>query len=38
MNKSTRAAIERHALAEYPRECCGLVIREGRKEVYVVVN
>lgn len=35
MNKSTRAAIERHALAEYPRECCGLVIREGRKEVYV---
>ncbi|WP_404938387.1 Mov34/MPN/PAD-1 family protein [Pseudomonas sp. JDS08PS003] len=35
MNKENRAAIERHALAEYPKECCGLLIREGRKRVYV---
>ncbi len=35
MNKSNLADIERHALAEYPRECCGLLIREGRRRVYV---
>ncbi|MCI8210773.1 hydrolase Nlp/P60 [Pseudomonas sp. S25] len=35
MNKATIAAIERHAMAEYPRECCGLVIRESRKQLYV---
>lgn len=35
MNKANRAAIEQHALAEYPKECCGLLVREGRKEVYV---
>ncbi|MBP3999914.1 C40 family peptidase [Pseudomonas koreensis] len=35
MNKTICAAIERHALAEYPRECCGLVIRENRRQVYV---
>ena len=35
MNKANLVAIERHALAEYPKECCGLLIREGRKRVYV---
>lgn len=35
MNKANLAAIERHALAEYPHECCGLLIREARKRVYV---
>ena len=35
MNKASRAAIERHALAEYPKECCGLLVRAGRKEFYV---
>lgn len=35
MNKATRTAIEQHALAEYPRECCGLIIRENRKQLYV---
>ncbi len=34
MNKKTLAAIRKHSLEEYPKEACGLVIREGRKEVY----
>ncbi|WP_144154438.1 C40 family peptidase [Paraburkholderia sp. BCC1885] len=35
MNETTKAAIAQHALAEYPRECVGLVcIRDGA-EVYV---
>lgn len=35
MKPATMNAIYEHALAEYPRECCGLVIRIGRKEEYV---
>ena len=35
MNKTNLAAIARHAVADYPHECCGLLIREGRKRVYV---
>ena len=35
MNKAIQAAIERHAIGCYPQECCGLIIREGRKRVYV---
>lgn len=34
MNKATLKAIEQHALAQYPHECCGLVIREGRTQRY----
>lgn len=34
MNKASRAAIEAHAISEYPRECCGLLVRAGRKEIY----
>lgn len=35
MKPATMKAIEEHALEEFPRECCGLVIAEGRKEVYI---
>lgn len=35
MNKTNLAAIARHAVADYPHECCGLLIREGRRRVYV---
>ncbi|MCP1652735.1 C40 family peptidase [Pseudomonas nitroreducens] len=35
MNKTLRAAIERHAVAVYPAECCGLVIRGPRRREYV---
>ncbi len=35
MYKKTIAAIGAHALAEYPRECCGLLVAIGRKEKYV---
>lgn len=35
MNKQIRAAVMRHALAEYPREACGLVIRENGRRRYV---
>lgn len=32
--KKTLAAIHAHALAEYPKECCGLIVKAGRKEAY----
>jgi len=35
MNKQTVEAVKAHALAEYPRESCGLVIAKGRKEIYL---
>jgi proteasome lid subunit RPN8/RPN11 len=35
MNETTKNAIADHALAEYPRECCGLVVLAGGEEVYV---
>lgn len=34
MRKKTLAAIRAHAVAEYPRECCGLVVLRGRRESY----
>jgi proteasome lid subunit RPN8/RPN11 len=35
MNTATIDAVRAHAAAEYPRECCGLVIVEGGRETYV---
>ncbi|MGP8437190.1 C40 family peptidase [Paraburkholderia fungorum] len=35
MNETTKNAIAAHALAEYPRECCGLVVLASDVEVYV---
>ncbi|TGT19389.1 phage tail protein, partial [Mesorhizobium sp. M3A.F.Ca.ET.174.01.1.1] len=35
MNQQIKDAIAAHALAEYPRECCGLVVLEHGEEVYV---
>ncbi len=35
MLKRTMEAIRRQAVAEYPHECCGLVVMEGRRELYV---
>lgn len=35
MNEQIRNAIAEHALAEYPRECCGLVVLCDSVEVYV---
>jgi proteasome lid subunit RPN8/RPN11 len=34
MNEQIKAAIAEHAIAEYPRECCGLVVLVGAAEVY----
>lgn len=35
MEQSTLQAIQAHAIAEYPRECCGLVVAAGGGELYV---
>lgn len=36
LHHKTMAAITAHALAEYPRECCGLIVARGSdKELYV---
>ncbi|WP_186060991.1 C40 family peptidase [Burkholderia gladioli] len=35
MNQETKAAIADHALAEYPRECCGLIVLHDGLERYV---
>ncbi len=35
MRKHILAAVQAHAAAEYPRECCGLIISAGRSHRYV---
>lgn len=35
MRKSTMQAIRDHGVATYPQECCGLVVKAGRREWYV---
>lgn len=35
MQQSTLLAIQAHAVAEYPRECCGLVVATADGEAYV---
>jgi len=34
MRKNIIAAIQVHAAAEYPKECCGLVLAVGRAQKY----
>lgn len=35
MRKHILAAVQKHAAAEYPRECCGLVVLIGRAQRYI---
>lgn len=35
MRKHILKAVRAHAAAEYPRECCGLVVQIGRRQQYV---
>ncbi len=35
MRKATTQAVRDHAVAEYPREACGLIVMAGKREVYV---
>ncbi|MFN4160648.1 MAG: C40 family peptidase [Stenotrophomonas sp.] len=35
MEQSTLQAIQAHAVADYPRECCGLIVQTGHGEAYV---
>lgn len=35
MQTGTERAIREHAEAEYPKECCGLIVAVGRREKYV---
>lgn len=35
MDEQIKSAIAAHALAEYPRECCGLVVKTASGEMYV---
>ncbi|HAU8267832.1 TPA: peptidase P60, partial [Kluyvera intermedia] len=35
MREKLMAAIREHAAAEYPRECCGVVVQAGRKQRYL---
>lgn len=35
LSANIKRAIERHALADYPRECCGLIIANGDKQKYI---
>lgn len=35
MRKQIISAVLAHAAAEYPRECCGLVVQNGRRQSYI---
>ncbi|QDL33972.1 C40 family peptidase [Serratia liquefaciens] len=35
MRKQIISAVMAHAAAEYPRECCGLVVQNGRRQRYI---
>ncbi len=35
MQQTTLQAIQAHAIAEYPRECCGLIVAAGNGEAYI---
>lgn len=35
MDERIKAAIAEHALASYPHECCGLIVRDGSEQAYV---
>lgn len=35
MNQFTERDIRAHAVREYPKECCGLVIADGKRERYI---
>lgn len=35
MRKHILTAMQGHAAAEYPRECCGLILAVGRKQLYL---
>ncbi|RRU23622.1 peptidase P60 [Stenotrophomonas sp. 278] len=35
MQQSTLQAIQAHAVAEYPRECCGLIVATAEGEIYI---
>lgn len=35
MRAYIKKSIEEHAISEYPRECCGVIIADGNKEKYI---
>lgn len=35
MKASIKKSIEKHAIADYPRECCGVIIADGNKQKYI---
>ncbi|WP_336803871.1 C40 family peptidase [Erwinia aphidicola] len=35
MREKLLTAIREHVIAEYPREACGVVVQQGRKQVYI---
>lgn len=35
MRAQIKRSIERHALEQFPRECCGLIVADGDKERYI---
>lgn len=35
LNKTLQKLILQHAEAEYPKECCGLIVKQGKKKVYI---
>lgn len=35
MREKLMAAIREHAAADYPRECCGVIVQTGRKQIYI---